>query len=102
MNQRLRTRQQRRADRLLGPKPRLPDPLHLHLTADTIIDTQAVLDWDGTYAGQLRLEGLILQGPASELARLARELQIAAGIAAAGPLLDTGRLAALSPSGGEA
>ncbi|MDX3165958.1 hypothetical protein PV516_19410 [Streptomyces scabiei] len=98
---RLRHWLQRLADRLLMPKPSQPAPVYVRLTDDTGIDAETVLDWTGRYLGRLAFGGVVLEGDATELARLAQELRIASEVAAAARVIDTGRSGTLSPSGGE-
>ncbi|MCZ0983881.1 hypothetical protein O1L60_44770 [Streptomyces diastatochromogenes] len=102
MYQRLRARLQRLADDVLGAKPSLTDPVHVHLAPDTRLDSDTRLEWDGTYIGRLHVGGIVLEGTADELARFAREAEIAAAMAGAAQFLDAGRPGTLSPSGGEA
>jgi hypothetical protein len=73
------------------------------VTGDTTLDAETVLVWDGNYLGRLAFDGLVLEGDADALARLARELYIASEVAAAARVIDAGRSGTLSPSsGGEA
>lgn len=102
MFQRLRARLQRLADAVLGATPSLSDPVHVLLAHDTPVDSDTRLEWDGTYIGRLSVGGIVLEGTADELARFAREAQIAAEMAAAAQYLDADRPGTLSPSGGEA
>ncbi|MFF2571143.1 hypothetical protein [Streptomyces sp. NPDC058084] len=98
---RLRTRLRRLLDDLLRPKPSQVGPVHIHLTPGTVFDADTRLDWDGTYVGRLVFDGVVVEGSAEELARFAREAEIAAAVAAAAQVLDAGRPGTLSPSGGE-
>ncbi|MCF1592434.1 MULTISPECIES: hypothetical protein [Streptomyces] len=98
---RLQHQLQRLADRLLMPKPSQPAPVYVRLHDDTAIDAETVPDWDGNYLGRLTFGGVVLEGDATELARLAQELHIASEVAAAAKVIDAGRSGTLSPSGGE-
>ncbi|WP_333745541.1 hypothetical protein [Streptomyces sp. IBSBF 2950] len=98
---RLRRKLQRLADRLLMPKPIPRAPVYIRLDGDTDIDSETVPDWDGGYLGRLAFAGFVLEGNPEELARFARELQIASEVAAAARVIDTGRSGTLSSSGGE-
>lgn len=101
MYQRLRVLLQRLAQRFL-PKPIPTNPVHITLTEDTDYDVESVLEWDGTYLGQLRFGGVIIQGSPRELTRLAHELTIAVAVAEAASVIDAGRPGTLSVGGGEA
>ncbi|MER0443117.1 hypothetical protein ABR738_00750 [Streptomyces sp. Edi4] len=102
MYQRLRAFLQRLTDDVLAAKPSLPRPVHVLLAHDTNLDSYTRLEWDGTYIGRLHVGGVVLEGTAEELARFAREAEIAAAMAAAAQYLDADRPGTLSPSGGEA
>ncbi|MFB7649379.1 hypothetical protein ACFC0S_16025 [Streptomyces sp. NPDC056084] len=102
MYQRLRAFLQGLIADVLGARPSLADPVHVLLTHDTDLDSDTRLEWDGTYIGRLHIGGVVLEGTADELARFAREAEIAAAMAAAAQYLDADRPGTLSPSGGEA
>ncbi|MEV1040401.1 hypothetical protein AB0J01_27680 [Streptomyces sp. NPDC050204] len=102
MKLRLRARLQGLADRVHLPTPGPVGPVYIHLTADTRLDADTRLEWDGSYVGRLCFGGIVLEGSAEELARFACEAGIAAEVAVAAQILDAGRFGTLSPSGGEA
>ncbi|MFF9204335.1 hypothetical protein ACF1AE_21450 [Streptomyces sp. NPDC014986] len=89
------------ADRLLTPKPSLPDPVRVLLTKDTAYDAESVMDWDGTYYGRLHFEGILLEGNPEQLTRFARELLITSQVVEAADRIDTGRPGAIGTGGVE-
>jgi hypothetical protein len=79
-----------------------PVQTRIDLSVSDDYDVDALVDWDGSYLGAVRIGDTTLVGTPQQLTRLTRQLVIAAELANAADELDTSRLGTLSMNGGEA